>query len=448
MNDRSASEGDVNSSPERQRWTSGLNQETLGLLEEDSRYFLHQSLSTPCLDVLEQAHGSVLVDVEGREILDFHGNSVHQVGYGHPRVVAAIKAELDRLPFSPRRYTNKAAIELARRLGDLAPEDLDKVLFAPSGAAAVGIALKLARYATGRHKTVSMWDAFHGANLDVISVGGEALFRQDIGPLLPGSEHVPPLHLATRFFGDDGHAFERLADYIDYVLEVQGDVAAVLAEPMRWTTVERPPDDFWPRIRQSCDRHGALLIFDEIPGCLGRTGSMFVCEQMGATPDILVIGKGLGGGVMPMAAVIARTQLDVAPHAALGHYTHEKSPLGSVAAIATIDVIESEGLIDRSRVLGLDILGRLESMVRQSPMLTAARGMGLYWGLEVASHGSASANDIADRMLYACLERGLSFKIGGGNVITLCPPMTVTLEELNHAMSILADAVAEVTTFE
>jgi 4-aminobutyrate aminotransferase len=225
------------------------------MLDEDERYFLRQSLSTPCADVLERARGATLVDVEGREILDFHGNSAHHVGYGHPRVVEAVKAELDRLPFSPRRYTNASAIALARRLAELAPGDLGKVLLAPSGAAAVGMALKLARYATGRHKTISMWESFHGANLDTISVGGEALFRHNAGPLLPGTEHVPPLGLARRFFGTDGHADERLAGYIGYVLEVQGDVAAVVAEPVRWTTVDVPPPGFWPQVRQSCDRY-------------------------------------------------------------------------------------------------------------------------------------------------------------------------------------------------
>jgi 4-aminobutyrate aminotransferase len=190
-------------------------------------------LSTPCLNVAVGAADSSLTDLQGREILDFHGNSVHQVGYGHPRVAAAINAQLDTLPFCPRRYTNQAATDLARRLAELAPGELGKVLLAPSGSAAIGMALKLARYATGRHKTVSIWDAFHGANLDAISLGGESLFRKDVGPLLPGAEHVPPPGLASRFFGEDGRAHERLADYIDYVLEVQGDVAAVVAEPMR-----------------------------------------------------------------------------------------------------------------------------------------------------------------------------------------------------------------------
>jgi 4-aminobutyrate aminotransferase len=166
------------------------------------------------------------------------------------------------------------------------------------------MALKLARYATGRHKTLSMWDSFHGANLDTISVGGEALFRQGLGPMLPGAEHLPPLHLVRRLFGDD-RPFERYADYIDYALAVQGDVAALIAEPMRWTNVETPPAEFWPRVRDSCTRHGAMLVFDEIPSGLGRSGTMYVCEQLGATPDILAIGKGLGGGIMPLAAIIA-----------------------------------------------------------------------------------------------------------------------------------------------
>src|ERR1700676_4305820 len=257
-----ASEGDVNLSPARQAWLAKLDAPTRALLAEDAQYFFHQSLSTPCLDVVTSASGAILGDIAGRRILDFHGNSVHQVGYAHPKVIAAIKAQLDQLSFTPRRYTNRPAVDLARRLAELAPRGPNKVLFAPSGAAAIGMALKLARLATGRHRTISMWDSFHGANLDALSVGGEALFRRDIGPLLPGAEHVPPLDQAERFFGSDGQAFERLADYIDYVLGVDGAIAAVIAEPMRWTTVVPPPAGFWPRIRASCNRHGALLIFD------------------------------------------------------------------------------------------------------------------------------------------------------------------------------------------
>ena len=442
--DPDPSEGDVNRSPARAAWRNDLSAKTVALLDEDERYFLHQSLSTPCLDVIERAEGAYLVDIEGRHILDFHGNSVHQLGHGHPKVVAAIKAELDRLPFSPRRYTNRTAIELARRLAAIAPGALSKVLFAPSGAAAIGMALKLARYATARHKTLSMWDSFHGANLDTISVGGEALFRRNLGPMMPGSEHLPPLALAPRFFGGGNDAFARFADYIDYVLEVQGDVAALLAEPMRWTTVEPPPEDFWPRVRESCTRHGTLLIFDEIPSCLGRTGTMFVCEQAGATPDILVIGKGLGGGIMPMAAIIADAGLDCAPQTALGHYTHEKSPVGCAAALATLDVIEQDDLLARAKIIEARGLERLEVLKARHALVRDIRGIGAYFGVEIGGDNVRTANAMADRLLYACLRRGLSFKLGGGNIVTLCPPLTITDAQLGKAFDILDEALAEI----
>ncbi len=157
------SEGDINLALERREWSDAhIDAATKALLDEDERYFFRQSLSTPCLNALEGASGSHLIDSQGRRIFDFHGNAVHQVGYGHPAVVAAVKAAIDELPFSPRRYTNRYAVYLARRLSQLAPIDNAKVLFAPSGATAISMALKLARCATGRYMTVSMWDSFHG----------------------------------------------------------------------------------------------------------------------------------------------------------------------------------------------------------------------------------------------------------------------------------------------
>src|SRR5262245_14431635 len=169
--DQLKSEGDINLSPLRTKWSGeNINEETRRLLEEDAKYFIHQSLSTPCLNVLTGCRGSILIDQQGRELLDFHGNNVHQVGFSHPRVIEAITRQMQELPFCPRRYTNVRAIELARKLTELAPGNLNQVLLAPGGTSAIGIALKLARVATGRHKTISMWDAFHGASLDSISI--------------------------------------------------------------------------------------------------------------------------------------------------------------------------------------------------------------------------------------------------------------------------------------
>jgi len=436
---RPPTEGDVNVSPARARWRASLSDSARAALEEDERYFLRQSLSTPCLAPIVRAEGAFLTDVDGRRIFDFHGNSVHQLGHGHPKVVAAIRQEMEVLPFCPRRYANATATKLARRLVETAPEGLDKVLFAPSGAAAISIALKLARYATGRHKTLSFWDSFHGANLDAIGVGGEALFQRGLGPMSPGAEHLPPLDLARRFFGDD-RPFERFADYIDYLLEVQGDVSAVIAEPMRWTTVEAPPPEFWPRVKDSCRRNGALLVFDEIPSCLARTGALYACQQFRTTPDVLVIGKGLGGGIMPMAAIVAAAKLDCAPDAALGHYTHEKSPVASAAALATLEAIEEEKLIDRANELGRRGLERLKAMQARHPAIRDVRGLGAYFGLEI---GGADPAGLAERLMYRCLARGLSFKIGGGAVVTLCPPLTIPFDQFDAAISILESVLSD-----
>ncbi|MGQ0550088.1 MAG: aspartate aminotransferase family protein, partial [Armatimonadota bacterium] len=298
---RAQSEGDVNTSSQRAAWQAeALDGPTRELLDDDARYFLHQSLSTPCLNALRGCDGIYIEDLQGRRYMDFHGNNVHQVGYANRAVIAAIKDQLDALSFSPRRYTNRPAVDLARKLAGLAPGDLNKVLFCPGGTGAVGIALKLARVVTGRHKVISMWDSFHGASLDAISVGGEELFRRGVGPLLPGVTHVPPPdeYRCAWDCGRRGGCDLKCAAYIEYALEKEGDVGAVIAETVRSTSVI-PLREFWPAVRRACDRHGALLILDEIPTALGRTGAMFACEHYGVTPDILVLGKGLGGGILP-----------------------------------------------------------------------------------------------------------------------------------------------------
>jgi len=430
-----ASEGDVNLSGKRKAWqTKNLGAATRALLAEDARYFLHQSLSTPCLSALRSASGIWLEDLEGRRVMDFHGNSVHQVGHGHPRVVDAVKRALDTLPFSPRRYTNEFAVRLAERLGELAPGDLNKVLFAPGGAEAIGMALKLARLATGRHKTISMWDSFHGASLDAISIGGEALFRSGVGPLLPGTEHVQPCDPRDCRFGCGGACDARCADYVEYVLEKEEDVAAVIVETVRSTDVQVPPRAYYEKLRAACDRHGALLILDEIPVSLGRTGTMFAFEHYGIVPDMVVLGKGLGGGVFPMAALIARERLDIAGDRALGHYTHEKSPIGCAAALATLDVIETEDLLSHARNLGERALSQLRAL--KSSAVLDVRGIGLLLAIEL--------NDaaLAEEVMYRCLSRGLSFKVGQGNVIVLAPPLIIQEQDLDRALDIVEAAIA------
>ncbi len=436
-------EGESNLSAARRAWTSGTR--AAPLLERDAGAFLHQSLSTPCLTTIRRAEGIWIEDHDGRRFMDLHGNSVHHIGYGHPRVIAAIKAQLDALPFSPRRFTNEPAIRLAERLGELAPGGIAKVLFTTGGSDANEVALKIARAATGRFKTVSFWDSFHGAGLGAAAIGGEATFRSHIaGPLLPGTEHVAPFACYRCPYGHAGPDVCGLAcaRMVDYVLEREGDVAAVIGEPMR-AVPHVPPPGFWKAVREACDRHGALLILDEIPTGLGKTGRMFACEHDDVVPDIVTLGKALGGGVLPIAACLARPGLDVGGDFAIGHYTHEKNPVTAAAALATLEVIEEEGLVEKAADLGAHALARLRSFAASQPLVGDVRGRGLMLGVEIVKDRTTREenHEAAERIFYRCLEGGVSFKISQGCVLTLSPPLVISREDLDRALDVVEQAI-------
>lgn len=441
-------EGESNRSDARRQWQARQgNAATRDLLARDAAAFLHQSLSSPCVSAIARAEGIWIEDTEGRRFMDFHGNSVHHIGYGHPRLKAAIAAQMDELPFAPRRFTCEPAVELAEELGRLAPGMLDKVLFTTGGSDAIEVALKLARAATGRFKTLSFWDAFHGAGFGAASVGGEATFRSGIaGPLLPGAEHVAPWAPHHCPYGTDSleDSARACARMIDYVLGRDGDYAAFIAEPMRATPLV-PAPGFWAAVRESCTRHGALLIFDEIPTSLGKTGRFFAHEHDEVTPDILVLGKALGGGILPIAAVIARHDLDVAGDYAIGHYTHEKNPVTTRAALTTIAIIREEGLAERAAELGAHALERLHDLLGDNPHVGDIRGRGLMFGVELVEDraGMAPARELAERVYYCCLDAGLSFKISASNVLTLSPPLVITRTDLDRALAIVAAAINE-----
>lgn len=448
---RDRSEGDVNWSSRRAGWAERqVGPASRALLDRDEAVFLKQSLSTPCLSAVRRAEGIWIEDLDGRRFMDFHGNSVHHIGYNHPKLRAALHAQLDDLTFAPRRFTCDPAVELAERLTAASPTGPgSRLLFAPGGSEAIEIALKIARLATGRFKTVSFWDAFHGAGFAATSVGGEALFRSHgIGPLLPGSEHVAPFACFRCPYGfpsksaapDLDACRMACARMLRYVLEKEGDVAAVVAEPVRAVPYV-PPPGFWVAVRQACDDHGALLIFDEIPTGLGKTGKLFTHQHFGVVPDMVVLGKALGGGMLPLAAVIARDGLDVAADRAIGHYTHEKNPLLARAALATLDIIEEEGLAERAADLGRHAMTRLEEMATRHPGIAEVRGLGLLIGVELANPDGTPAVDRADAILYAALERGLSFKITMGSVLTLSPPLTISREDLDRALDIVEECL-------
>ncbi|HHY0433336.1 TPA: aspartate aminotransferase family protein [Vibrio parahaemolyticus] len=441
------SEGDVNTTPARQAWNASMDDErTQVLLKRDSEVFLHQAMSTPCLDILEAAEGIYIQDATGKKYMDFHGNNVHQLGYGHPHVIKRVQEQIAKLPFSPRRFTNETAIECAEKLTQICGGELNRVLFAPGGTSAVGMALKLARHITGNYKVVSLWDSFHGASLDAISVGGEACFRQGMGPLMAGVERIPPAVSYRGAFpvadGSDVH----YADYLEYVIEKEGGVGAFIAEAVRNTDVQVPSNAYWKRIREICDKHNVMLIIDDIPNGMGRSGEWFTYQAYDIEPDILCIGKGLGGGLVPIAAMVTKDKYNTAEQISMGHYTHEKSPIGCAAALATMEAIEQDGLLDKVKADSQFMREKLLEMKAKYPVIGDVRGIGMLWGIElVTDHESkARAYDEAEAVLYQCLNNGVSFKVSQGNVIQLSPPLIITREQLTEALAIFEKAIAKV----
>ncbi|EPP2127807.1 aspartate aminotransferase family protein [Vibrio alginolyticus] len=441
------SEGDVNTTPARQAWNASMDDErTQALLKRDSEVFLHQAMSTPCLDTLEAAEGIYIQDATGKKYMDFHGNNVHQLGYGHPHVIKRVQEQITKLPFSPRRFTNETAIECAEKLTQICGGELNRVLFAPGGTSAVGMALKLARHITGNYKVVSLWDSFHGASLDAISVGGEACFRQGMGPLMAGVERIPPAVSYRGAFpvadGSDVH----YADYLEYVIEKEGGVGAFIAEAVRNTDVQVPSKAYWKRIREICDKQNVMLIIDDIPNGMGRSGEWFTYQAYDIEPDMLCIGKGLGGGLVPIAAMVTKDKYNTAEQISMGHYTHEKSPIGCAAALATMEAIEQDGLLDKAKADSQFMREKLLEMKAKYPVIGDVRGIGMLWGIElVTDHESkARAYDEAEAVLYQCLNNGVSFKVSQGNVIQLSPPLIITREQLTEALALFEEAIAKV----
>ncbi|EGR0312196.1 aspartate aminotransferase family protein [Vibrio parahaemolyticus] len=441
------SEGDVNTTPARQAWNASMDDErTQALLKRDSEVFLHQAMSTPCLDTLEAAEGVYIQDATGKTYMDFHGNNVHQLGYGHPHVIKRVQEQIAKLPFSPRRFTNETAIECAEKLTQICGGELNRVLFAPGGTSAVGMALKLARHITGNYKVVSLWDSFHGASLDAISVGGEACFRQGMGPLMAGVERIPPAVSYRGAFpaadGSDVH----YADYLEYVIEKEGGIGAFIAEAVRNTDVQVPSKAYWKRIREICDKHNVMLIIDDIPNGMGRSGEWFTYQAYDIEPDILCIGKGLGGGLVPIAAMVTKDKYNTAEQISMGHYTHEKSPIGCTAALATMEAIEQDGLLDKAKADSQFMREKLLEMKAKYPVIGDVRGIGMLWGIELVTdqESKARAYDEAEAVLYQCLNNGVSFKVSQGNVIQLSPPLIITREQLTEALAIFEQAIAKV----
>lgn len=367
-----------------------------------------------------RAQGTTIWDHAGKAYLDFAGGyGVFTLGHSHPRVVAAVKAQLDLMALSGKTMFDPLAGRLARALAEIAPGDLRLSFFTNSGTEAVEGALKLARAATKRAKFVATRNAFHGKTLGALSVSGREAYQRPFAPLLADVVHVP--------YGDAGALAEALENAAAFIVEpVQGEGG-----------VNVPPPGYLAAARAHCDRTGALLIADEVQTGLGRCGFLFACERDGVVPDVLALAKGLSGGVVPIGAYIARPGVWNAAYgkAPLLHTsTFGGNPLACAAALAGLDVLRSEGLVANARLRGEQLLAGAARIASEYPsVIREVRGLGLLVGVELRNEGYGGT------IIPEMMKRGVTaaWTLNAQRVIRLEPPLIVNEDEITRALEAL-----------
>lgn len=376
------------------------------------------------------AEGSLVTDTGGREYLDCGGYSVFLLGHRHPKVLAAVHAQLDRLPLSTRLLMSDRQAAAAQALADICPPGLDYVVFGSSGAEAVEGALKLARI-NGCRQVIAMDGAYHGKSLGALSVSGRDTYRTPFQPLLSGVIRVP--------YGD--------ADAVAAALGAADGRCAVILEPIQSEAgVLIPPAGYLKAVRSHCDAAGALLIVDEISTGLGRVGEFWAAATADdVIPDILICGKPLGGGVMPVSALVATAQVfgEFNRNPLLHSSTFAGNPLACAAVSATIGVLLDEDVPNRARELGAGLLPRLETAVSAAAaglLPVRVRGAGLLFGVEFP------AEHMAADLLLELLDRGViaAHSLNGHRTLRFTPAVTLTPDQQDWLIHAAAEAVAVV----
>lgn len=420
------------------------NHTTQELLKRDAQVFFHQTLSTPVFNTITRAEGAYIYDGTGKKYLDLHGNGVHTVGYQNPRVLQAIQQQInDNLTFAPRRFTNLPAVELAEKLIQIAPEGMSRVLFCPGGSEAIEMAVMLAKLYTGKWKTLSYVGTFHGAGFQAVSLGADPHFREGLGPVIPGAIHLelPDYYRNPWGWTDQQHIDEEYVRQIRVQIEANPGIAALVSEPIFYNSTV-PTRYYWEQVQMLCKEHGILLIFDEIYTAFGRTGAMFASEHF-VTPDIIVVGKGFGGGILPYAGIIGREELNVLEHKSIGHYTHEKNPLCAAVAKAVIDEVEEKALVAHACELGAYFKEGLLALQEEFECIGNVSGMGLNLAVDLVQDRQSKNRDteLANRLMGYCMERGISFKLIQGNILNLKPALVVTKGEVDWVLETLREGL-------
>lgn len=378
------------------------------------------------LDTVEHhAEGCLVTDVNGEELLDcLGGPGVFTMGHRHPRIVEALCRQAQLMPLSSHLLLSAITAELAERIAQITPGDLQYSFICNSGAEAVEAALKAARMHTGRPRFVSAQGAFHGKTFGALSASGREVYRTPFQPLLEGFTHVP---------FDDLEALDAAVD---------STVAAVILEPIQCEAgIRIPRDGYLTAVREICDRAGALLILDEIQTGLGRTGKRWACDWDGVVPDIMTLGKAIGGGVMPMGVMVARPAVwDIFRENPYIHTsTFGGNPLACAAALAALDVLEDEGLTGKAAARGEQLLAGMQELgQRHRDIITGVRGRGLLVGVEFTD------SDIGGLVIAGLMQEKIlaAYALNNPEVLRLEPPAVITEEQVERVIAGLGAAVA------
>jgi acetylornithine/LysW-gamma-L-lysine aminotransferase len=368
--------------------------------------------------VITRGKGALLWDINGKEYVDCMGSyGVALLGHCHPKVVAAIHVQVEKLISCHASLYNDKRTEFLQKLVSITPEGLNKAFLSNSGAEAVECAIKLARKYSGKPEIIAMMGAFHGKTMGALSATWDKKYREPFMPLVPEFKHVPP-------------------DNLEKVKEAITDkTAAVLLEPIRGEGgVRVPPDGFLQGLRQVCDEKNVLLIFDEVQTSFGRTGKLFACQHWGVTPDVMCLAKPFAGG-LPIGITVAKENVMSALKLGEHSTTFSGSPLVCAAGCAAIDALVEENLTEKAASMGKYFKTRLEELQAKHKIIKEVRGLGLMLGVELRF-------DVLNIVLK-CAERGVLILDAGRNVLRFLPPLVITKEQIDKAMSVLDEVLEE-----